>query len=317
MDDLTLPAGEVRRLLGAGSGDAALLYLYLRAGGDVVEAGPALRLPPHAVDAGLAALRQLGLYDDVRDKPIVRAEPPRYTEADVLRATERGDSFYLLVGEAQRRLGRILSTEELKILLSMTDYLGLPEEVISLLITYCLERGRARGQTRAPSLRNIEKEAYHWADEGIDTLEAAGFYMQTQLERQNAVGRLQRRMQLTDRRLTASEERYLKSWLELGFDEDAILLAYERTCLNTGSMKWPYCNSILKSWDGKGLHTVAEIEAGDVRPQNAAPRGRPPAGSAGQGELGELERSALARMLNGLKGADAPEGTDGPPGGGA
>lgn len=292
---LTLPLADVRRLLGAASGDAALLYLYLSAGSDPAGAAEALHLPAHRVDAAMASLRQLGLWEEPKARPILRQEPPVYTEADVARATQQG--FGLLVGEAQRRLGRILSTEELKILLSLTDYLGLPTEVIGVLITYCIQRGRARGQTRAPSIRTIEKEAYRWADEGVDTLEEAAFYMQAQLEKQTAVGRLQARLQLTGRRLTAGEERYFRSWLDMGFSEDAIVLAYEKTCLNTGGLKWPYCNSILKSWHEKGLHTVEEIQTGDVRPQNARPS-RPPAGSAGQGELGELERDALQRLLN-------------------
>lgn len=294
MDELKLPLSQVRRLLSAGSGDAALLYLYIRSGGSLPPAPDALRLSPERAEAALDSLRGLGLYEP--QETHIRAEPPRYTEADVLNATKRKGSFPLLVGEAQRRFGRVLSTEELKILLSMTDYLGLPEEVVGLLITFCIQRARAKGNTRAPSLRSVEKEAYRWADEGIDTLQTAGPYMQARLERLNQIGGLQERLQLTGRRLTQAEERYLNDWLELGFDGDAIMLAYERTCLNTGSMKWPYCNSIIQSWHGKGLHTVREIEAGDTRPQSAPSR-KVPMGSAGQGELGDVERDALARML--------------------
>lgn len=301
MDELKLPLSQVRRLLSAGSGGAALLYLYLQSGGPLPSASGALGLPQEQVDAALTLLRGLGLCET--GTAHIRPEPPRYTEADVLNATKREGSFPLLVGEAQRRFGRVLSTEELKILLSMTDYLGLPEEVVGLLITFCIQRARAKGSTRAPSLRSVEKEAYRWADEGIDTLQTAGPYMQARLERLSQIGRLQQRLQLTGRRLTQAEERYLNDWLELGFDEEAVVLAYERTCLNTGSMKWPYCNSILQSWHGKGLHTVPEIEAGDARPQTGQPpRGRKvPVGSAGQGELGDFEQDALARMLESAK----------------
>ncbi len=290
MSELSLPLSEVRRLLAAGSADAALLYLHRRAG---AAAGP-LRLPPERAAAALEELRALGLCD--APEHAVRREPPRYTEDDVLRATASGESFSLLVGEVQRRLGRILSTEELKILLSMKDYLGLPEEVISLLLSFCIQRARARGQSRTPSLRTMEKEAYRWADEGLDTLEAAGDYMQRELERQTAVGRVQARLQLSERRLTRAEEQYIRAWLDKGFGEDAIALARERTCLNTGAMKWNYCNSILESWHQKGLHTVPEIEAGDTRPQSGPRRERAPAGSAGQGALGALERQAAERL---------------------
>lgn len=302
IDEIKLPLSQVRRLLAAGSSDAAFLYLYMRSGNPFPPAPGAARLTQEQMDAALALLRDLGLYEPA-SAPHIRPEPPHYTEADVLNATKREGSFPLLVGEAQRRFGRVLSTEELKILLSMTDYLGLPEEVVGLLITFCIQRARVKGNIRAPSLRNVEKEAYRWADEGIDSLQTAGPYMQARLERLNRIGKLQEQLQLTNRRLTPAEERYLNDWLELGFDEDAIMLAYERTCLNTGSMKWPYCNSILQSWHGKGLHTVREIEAGDSKPQYTQPAQRRtvPAGSAGQGELGDLEQDALARMLERAK----------------
>ena len=43
---------------------------------------------------------------------------------------------------------------------------------------------------------------------------------------------------------------------------------------------------------------MEEIESGDVRPAAAARPRRVPAGSAGQGELDDLERDALNRLLH-------------------
>ena len=173
--------------------------------------------------------------------------------------------FSKLVGEAQRRLGRTLSTEELKSLLSFTDYLRLPTDVVGLLLSYCMERNRRRG-LRAPSMRSIEKEAYRWADEDIDTLETASFYVQNQLKLHTRIQQLRLMLQIEGRRLTVTEEQYLSSWVTMGFPDKAIQLAFERTCLNTGSLKWNYMNSILKSWHENGLHTPQEILAGDRAP---------------------------------------------------
>ena len=91
-------------------------------------------------------------------------------------AMNRSEEFRLLVGEVQRTLGRILTTEELKILLSFRNYLDLPAEVVSMLVCYCKERLRRKGSNRNPSLRTIEKEAYAWAEQGINTLEEAAAY---------------------------------------------------------------------------------------------------------------------------------------------
>ena len=40
-------------------------------------------------------------------------------------------------------------------------------------------------------------------------------------------------------------------------------MAYERTLLRTGAMKWPYCNGILRRWNDKNAHTPQEIEAAE------------------------------------------------------
>ncbi len=295
MEDLVLSAQDVRKLLAGASGDAALLWLYGKTGGDPASAEQALRMPAHRVEIAAAALRQLGLWQDApAPSHVLPSEPPHYGEQDVLAALQ-DPSFELLRGEAQRRMGRILSTEELKILLGMRGYLGLPDEVISLLLTYCLERNRARGNVRPPSLRQIERVAYRWADAGIDTLEAASAHMQIELEKTSRIGPIRRLMQISDRRLTAPEEKYVLTWIDWGFPDEAIAMAYERCCLSTGRLNWAYMNSILKSWHGQHLHTPDEIRAGDV----PAPRRNGKVTPPDAGNLSEMEKNAIARMLHG------------------
>ena len=89
-------------------------------------------------------------------------------------------------------------------------------------------RGRRRG-VRSPSMRAIEKEAYRWADEHIDNLETACYYVQQQLQVHTRVQQLRLLLQIDQRRLTASEEQYLAAWIGMGFGNEAIQLAYERT----------------------------------------------------------------------------------------
>ena len=289
---LNLEQQDVRKLLGAANADAALLYLYLRAGQPMEQAGQQLRMSEQRLACAAATLRQLGLMPDEAPRRLqVAPEKPVYTETDVLREVNRGAEFAMLVQEAQRRLGRVLSTEELKILLSLTDYLGLPLDVISLLITYCIQKNRVRGVQRAPSIRMIEKEAYHWADNGIDTLEAAAAYTQNQLQLHTRIGEIRNTMQLEGRRLTMAEEKYVVSWLEMGFGKAEIHLAYEKTCLNKGALVWPYMNRILQSWHEQGLHTVAQIEARDVgAARTAAAQPQTPA-------VSPMGRAAIARLL--------------------
>ena len=74
--------------------------------------------------------------------------------------------------------------------LGFTNYLGLSGEVISLLVNYCKERARAKGSLRNPSLRAIEKEAYFWAEQGIDSMEEAAAFIQNQNVRRSQLGQL-------------------------------------------------------------------------------------------------------------------------------
>ena len=186
----------------------------------------------------------------------------------------------------QRLLGRTLNTEELKILLGFVRYLGLPCEVISVLVTYCRDRARMKGKFRNPSLRTIEKEAYHWAEEGIDTMEEAAAYIHRWNQRHSRLARLLELLQIRGRSLTPAEERYADNWLEMGFEDEVIRMAYEKTCVNTGGLSWPYMNKILTSWKNAGLLTAQQVKNGDKKGT-----------TAGQRQLDEDERAAIARMM--------------------
>ena len=287
--ELMIPEQDWRKLLAAASGDAALVYLYLRAGGQPQLAAGALRMNAPQFDLAVSSLKQLGLWPEA--PRVLRPDtPPTYTEADLSREMSRsGSDFPRLLGEAQRRLGKVLSTEDAKILLAFYDYLGMPTEVVSLLISYCIQRARLRGSLRHPSIRTIEKEAYHWADLGIDTLDEASAYMQLELERHTKMGSIRKAMHLEGRKLTAAEERMLHQWLDWGFGQPEIVFAYEKTCMNTGGMKWPYMNSILSRWHDQGLLTMDAIQAGDKSP------GRTTQSPAS--EPSQFMRDAVARMM--------------------
>ena len=98
---------------------------------------------------------------------------------------------------------------------------------------------------------------------GIDTQAAAAAYLKKYGERQEALPQYMRALQLGDRLPSASEEKYLISWQEMGFSPEAVALAYDKTVLKCHELKWPYCNGILKRWHEAGLHTIEEIRAGD------------------------------------------------------
>ena len=286
---LQIEKAHVHKLLCAQNPDAALLYLYVKDGGDPVQAKEKLGYTQARYACAAATLHQLGLWQEEKQVRLP-GQQPQYTENDVLTAMDTEVDFRALLGEVQRLLGKPLNTEELKILLGFVRYLGMPADVITLLVYFCKDRAKKMGKTRNPSLRTIEKEAYAWAEKGIAPMEEASAYIRQQNLRFSQVGRIMQILQIRGRNLAAGERNYLRQWLEMGFGEEAIGLAYEKSCLNTGGLSWPYMNKILRSWHEQGLHTPQQIRQGDRKPN--VPKGA-------SGELGEEELAAIQKMMKG------------------
>lgn len=265
-ESVTITSQALGRLLDRGDGDAALLYLaLLRRHGTVPPRSLAgeLRWDRPRIEAAEAVLRDLGLV-----APEAVLEPaeqkPAYQNTDIVQRLSQETEFAGLTAEVERRLGKKLTTPEIGTLLGLYDYLGLPADVIYLLVCHCAERvARRYGEGRRPTLRQIEKEGYAWARMGIDSQRAAVEYLKKYAERQGMLPQYMRALQLGDRLPSASEEKYLILWQEMGFSPDAVALAYDKTMLKCHELKWPYCNGILKRWHEAGVHTLAEVEERD------------------------------------------------------
>ena len=287
-EELKISQKDMRLLLSAASPDAALLYLYTRSGNDWKNAGAELHMSESRLGCAEATLRQLGLMLDDRVSHIAPGERPSYSERDVLQAMDGDGDFRGLYGEVQRLLGRSLNTEELKILLGFVRYLGMTPELVSVLVCYCKDRARRKGSLRNPSLRAIEKEAYAWAERGIESVEDAAAFIQKENVRNSRISRLMGLLQIHGRSLTGAEERYAKAWLDMDLSEELISMAYERTCLNTGGLNWAYMNKILQRWHDQGLRTAEDVRTGDRK--GAVPKGA-------SGQLGQAELEAIQRVL--------------------
>ena len=278
-ESVTLSAATVRRLLDRGDGDAALLYLaLLRHQGTVPPRSLAgeLRWDRGRIEAAEAVLRELRLVAPEETPPAPAEERPVYQRADVTERLEGSREFRELIRQVEAKLGKRLTTPDVGVLLGLTDYLGLPADVVYLLVCHCVERVRRRfGEGRRPGMKQIEKEGYAWARMGIDTQEAAAAYLRTYARRQGAVPQYMRALQLGERAPAPSEEKYILSWQEMGFGPEAVALAYDKTILKCHELKWAYCNGILKKWHEAGLHTMEEIQAKD-RPASRRADAQPP-----------------------------------------
>jgi DNA replication protein DnaD len=287
----SLPAGDAAKLLSEADGACALLYLYLLrngAGRTPQDAARALRLSDAAVEKAAVKLRALGLLSLKNGSlPPPPNEMPEYMAEDIVRRSQEDGSFRDMLAETERVLGHSLSGADMKTLFGIYDHLGLPPEVTMELLYHCVEEYQAKyGPGRMPTMRYIEKEAYYWANREILTLDAAEEHLRSRRRQRESLEKVRLSLGIRDRELTATERRYIEDWLELGFPPESVEMAYDRTVTNTGQLKWNYMSKIIQSWEGKGLHTPEEIEAGD-RPAKVS---RGAASSPPVRREGELER---------------------------
>ncbi len=300
---VSLSAENADRLLATGNGDAGLLYIaLLRHGGELAPARHALGWTQGRLDGAYAALQSAGLVGPAPAAPdALRSDaPPEYMTQDVVSALEGDGDFASLQRQVERELGSILSPADLKTLYTVYDYLALPPEVILLLTSWCVEETeRKYGQGRRPRMSVVKKEAFRWRDRGVDTLPAAEEFLRRQKGLSKREKTLLPQLGIRDRAPLDREREYIAAWVDMGFPDESIVLAYEKTLLKKQAMSWAYMNSILKNWHAKGLHSPDQIRQGDVLPQAKAPaRPKDPAQAQSRREdriarsMAALERAA-------------------------
>ena len=281
------------RLLRLDNGDAALLYLYLLRHNDIQN----LKWTQPRLDAAIAALKGVGMAPDLApraDIPEQPLPPPEYhTEEINVALADQSSVFSSLCDEVERMLGKKLNASDLKSLFTLYDHLALPPEVIITLVGWCCEeQERKYGPGRKPFLSQIKKEGFIWARRGIDTMERADAHIQRLTSLRSRESEVLRLLDISPRPLVEREKTYIAAWDDMGFDNEAIRMAYERTVLKKQSMDWSYMNGILRRWHEKGLHTSAAIQAADhdPRPRAGVPQSVPAP------ETPQSQQDNMARM---------------------
>jgi len=313
LETITLTGQTVDKLIRAGDGDAALLYLYvLKTQGQSTAESAAAVLGKSAgwVASAMAVLSRLGLVElDVDVEPAsyepAHEEPEephrRYSLDEIKRELMAGSDFATVVEETQRSLGKILSPDELLRLFGIYDSLRLPPEVILQLITHCISECRLGGGGRAPSMKYIEKAAYTWEREGIFTLDKAEEYIKTLEDQRSVRGEIKTAMQIKGREFSATERKYVDGWIEMGYRANAIAIAYDRTVVKTGKLAWSYMDSIIKSWYNRGIITAQDVLEKDKKVDKSSVFNTQLSSEQKFGAPNQAELDRMKRLLNKTK----------------
>ena len=262
---IVLTADQVDRLVKNGDGDAALLYLLLmRADRGVTEQElqSRLRWSQLRLNAAEGALQRLGLIQRPAEtpSPAPAEERPVYSAQDLAQLLVDDRSFRMLIPQVEEKLGRRLKTADLQI----------------LLVNHCIARSEERyGPGRRPTLRQIEKEGYYWARQGLFDQDSAARYLKTWREKQQGQAAYMQVLGLGQRRPVASEEKYISDWMDKGFPPETVALAYDKTVFYKKQLEWRYLNGILRRWHENGWHTPEEVQQGDAKKSAAPPDQKP------------------------------------------
>ena len=189
-----------------------------------------------------------------------------YTLDDLKRFKSAPDHMFLLTA-AQQYLGAPLSEPQFRSLLFITEGLGFSAELTDYLLQYCIGN-------RQKSFHYIEATALAWAEQGITTVEEAKAKLHPKEDRESTAI-----MNWLGRTGTPAPEeaRLIHRWLRIyGFSTELIEEACKRTVLAVSTNRFPYAESILKSWHEKGIRSPEDVAAADeayqAYRQSAAPR---------------------------------------------
>lgn len=137
-------------------------------------------------------------------------------------------------------------------LIWMFNYLGLKKEVILILIGYCVDLNKSNP-------KSIEKIASEWAENGINTLEAAT----AEAERLNAArsfaNEIKRLFELRQNP-TTNQQKFISQWQTDGYSTALIHYAYEKTVEQINKVSFEYINKILISWKNAGYTSPDDVK---------------------------------------------------------
>ena len=187
----SIPHSTADKLIAAHDGDVALLYIWLDLNGGFNADRAARELCRTEAEIKNAyeklcrmELARTAAKPEHGIKLPPAEELPEYTSADIVRRSKEDSGFQAVIAQAQHKLGRVLSTADLKTLFGIYDYLF-------MLIGYCIDVFTEKyGPGRLPSMRSIEKEAYSWANKEIITIEQADEYIRNAAEKRSRAGEL-------------------------------------------------------------------------------------------------------------------------------
>lgn len=215
--------------------------------------------------------------------PLDGAKAENAVSKDQLAQFSKDETVQELLFVAERYLGHTLSYEESRTILYWLDNLGLSQDIIDYLIEYCVAKNH-------PSIRYMNRIASDWARLGVQTLAEA---KQAAFRNSELVYAIMRAFGICDRSLTDIELNSIQEWVNMGFADEIIVAACQKTISSVHKVSFGYTNKILSSWKAQNVRTLQDIQLSDAQFQEA------------QAKKYTAAKAKTARTLKGTPSANA------------
>lgn len=155
---------------------------------------------------------------------------------------------------AEKYIGKPLSKSDINTLLFIYDTLSFSPDLIVYLLEYCVTNNHK-------SMRYIEKVAISWAEEGIDSVEAAKITTDAFC---SSCYPVLKAFGLNGRNPSKGEKEFILKWTNsYGFSMEIILEACNKTMDTIAKPSFNYADKILSDWKDKGVNKLDDIKVLD------------------------------------------------------
>ena len=198
--------------------------------------------------------------------------PAPMTWAEIAAASRTDPMISSLIDCAQTSFARPLTHSDMERLVNLYVQDGYAPETVMLCVAYMASRNK---RTMAAVIHELKV----WRNEGVETGEQADSHLKLLALRQSREQYVSGLLEIPESELTLGGRKAIARWYEVYGYDDAMV---QEAAVQAGAKKdlW-YWNSILKTWNAKGLRTIHDVrgpvaDAGasrNIRVDRATPSG--------------------------------------------
>ena len=176
--------------------------------------------------------------------------PAPMTWAEIAAASRTDPMISSLIDCGQTSFARPLTHTEMEKLVNLYVQEGFAPEAVMLCVAYVASRGKR-------TMAAVTHELKVWRAEGVETGEQADAHLKLLALRQSREEYVSSLLQITPEELTLGGRKAIARWYEVYGYDDAMV---QEAAVQAGPKRdlW-YWNSILKTWNAKGLRSIHDV----------------------------------------------------------